>query len=268
LKGLATVSKVRVLDTNDWITTITGYDVKGRAVYTATTNPYLSTSTIGETKLDFVGKVEENTTTHTRASETVVTTDHSYYDHVGRLNKQAQTLDGTTEVIAENTYDDLGQLMSKGVGNTEGSNRLQTVDYQYNIRGWLKKINDPLNLSNDLFGFEIKYNDPTGGTALYNGNISQTLWNTQSVNSTTNPVSTQYTYSYDALNRITGATDNTGNYNLSGITYDQNGNITALQRQGHTMLDSNEMVTGFGVMDKLTYSYDAGNHLLSVTEGT
>src|SRR5690606_2641909 len=31
LKGLATVSKVRVLDTNDWITTITGYDVKGRA---------------------------------------------------------------------------------------------------------------------------------------------------------------------------------------------------------------------------------------------
>src|SRR5690606_35501791 len=94
LKGLATVSKVRVLDTNDWITTITGYDVKGRAIYTATTNPYLSTSTIGETKLDFVGKIEENTTTHTRATETVVTTDHFYYDHVGRLSKQTQTLDG------------------------------------------------------------------------------------------------------------------------------------------------------------------------------
>src|SRR5690606_18583074 len=137
-----------------------------------------------------------------------------------------------------------------GVGNTEGSKRLQIVDYQYNVRGWLKKINDPTNLGTEnLFGFEIRYNDPTAGTPLYNGNISQTFWNTLSENPTNNPVSNQYTYSYDALNRITGAVDNTTNYNLSGITYDQNGNITKLLRKGHT----NEAVTSFGTMDNLIY---------------
>src|SRR5690606_16002954 len=52
------------------------------------------------------------------------------------------------------------------------------------------------------------------------------------------------------------------NYNVSGITYDQNGNILTLQRQGHT----NASATLFGIMDKLGYSYDEGNRLLAVTE--
>ncbi|MEC7265767.1 MAG: DUF6443 domain-containing protein, partial [Bacteroidota bacterium] len=47
-QGLPTVSKVRVLGTNDWITTITGYDEKGRAIYTATKNNYLNTTQIVE----------------------------------------------------------------------------------------------------------------------------------------------------------------------------------------------------------------------------
>ena len=263
LKGLTTVSKVRVLTTSQWITTVYGYDKKGRGIYTAETNPYLSTTTVTATQLDFVGKAEEITTTHSRGSEQVVTTDHFEYDHMGRLTKQTQDLDGKTEVIASNSYDELGQLISKGVGNTEGSGRLQTVDYQYNIRGWLKKINEPSSLGNDLFGFEIKYNDIADSTKkLFNGNISQTAWNTKSVNSTTNPVSSQYTYSYDALNRITGATDNTTNYNVSGIVYDQHGNITKLVRKGSTNVDA----TIFGNMDNLTYQYDGGNKLLSVTD--
>ncbi|QLE02021.1 hypothetical protein HX109_10815 [Galbibacter sp. BG1] len=167
------------------------------------------------------------------------------------------------ELIAHNDYDHLGQLKEKLVGNTK-SEPLQTVKYEYNIRGWLKKINDPSNLGNSLFGFGIRYNDPIGGTALYNGNISQTQWGTKSTNSTGNPVSSRYTYSYDALNRITAAMDNTPNqnYSVSGIAYDQNGNITKLHRKGHI----NEAATAFGSMDNLTYAYDSGNRLSSVTD--
>ncbi|SKB99309.1 RHS repeat-associated core domain-containing protein, partial [Salegentibacter salinarum] len=151
-----------------------------------------------------------------------------------------------------------------GLKFSTGNNKdfLQEIDYAYNIRGWLKQINDPENLGDDLFGFGINYNDPTGGAPpLYNGNISETHWNTQSENISGNPVSNSYGYSYDALNRITGATDNTGNYNLSGIAYDKMGNILSLQRQGQTDAGA----TLFGTMDNLDYDYD-GNRLMKVSD--
>ena len=86
-----------------------------------------------------------------------------------------------------------------------------------------------------------------------------------------------YEYTYDALNRITGAIDDTGKYNLGGydssgnlinpITYDKNGNITELERKGHIV--ENPVSTNsshFDVMDDLTYSYDSGNKLLKVSD--
>ncbi|MCV6629835.1 MAG: hypothetical protein OIF50_08245, partial [Flavobacteriaceae bacterium] len=71
---------------------------------------------------------------------------------------------------------------------------------------------------NKLFNFSIGYN--SGTNPLYNGNISETKWRTANSDSSLK----SYAYSYDALNRITAATDNTGKYNLSGITYDKMGN--------------------------------------------
>ncbi len=106
------------------------------------------------------------------------------------------------------------------------------IDYKYNVRGWLKNINQDANNDNDLFNFSLKYNDITDANKrLYNGNISQTSWNTLN----TDTSSKTYTYNYDALNRILGATGvNGSNYNVSGITYDKNGNILSLIRNGHT----------------------------------
>ncbi|MFD2566828.1 DUF6443 domain-containing protein [Pseudotenacibaculum haliotis] len=150
----------------------------------------------------------------------------------------------------------------KNLHIVDNSKGLQNVDYNYNVRGWLTNINNDTQSDNDLFDFTLRYNNPTGSaTKLFNGNISQTSWTTASTNTTGNPVSNLYTYSYDALNRITSAVDNTGNYNLTGISYDKNGNILTLQRQGHT----NSAATSFGVMDDLTYSYD-GNKLLRVAD--
>src|SRR5690606_36014617 len=127
------------------------------------------------------------------------------------------------ELIAYNHYDDLGQLVQKKVGGVPGADYqgtvgLQTVDYKYNVRGWLKAINDPADLGDALFGFGIKYNDIADPSKrLYNGNISQTLWNSQSPVTGSNPISSAYTYAYDALNRITGGIDNTTNYSVSNI---------------------------------------------------
>src|SRR5690606_17846416 len=191
-----------------------------------------------------------------------VTVDIYSYDHMGRLLRQEQAIDGSTaEVLVENDYDDLGRLVAKGVGGKVGQSRLQTVDYTYNVRGWLTGINDVTVADpNKLFNFKIGYN--TGTAPLYNGNISGTQWRTANTDSSLK----SYQYTYDALNRITGAMDNTGNYNLSDVTYDRNGNIMSLKRQGHTVLDGNGQVTAFGVMDDLAYSYDSGNRLIKVAD--
>ncbi len=261
-KGLATGSKVKVLTTTNWITTLTGYDVKGRPVYIASKNNYLSTTDVVINKLDFAGKVDRSTTTHSKTGQTPITTQDVFvYDHEGRLLRQKQTINNLEqETIVDNSYDNLGQLESKGVGGkSSNANRLQNVDYSYNVRGWLKQINNPATLGSDLFGFKIGYNE--GANALYNGNISSTQWKTAN---TDNSLKT-YNYQYDALNRITSATDNISRYNLSGLGYDKNGNITGLTRGGHT----NSGATTFGAMDNLIYTYQANsNKLIKVLDNS
>ena len=85
-KSLATASKVKVLETNDWITSVTYYDQKARPIYVLSTNEYLDTVDKIETKLDFVGRVRESKATHTKGSNApIVTVDTFTYDHMGRL---------------------------------------------------------------------------------------------------------------------------------------------------------------------------------------
>jgi RHS repeat-associated protein len=316
-KGLPTVSKVKVLETNSWITTLTYYDEKARPVYVYSKNDYLGTIDIIENKLDFIGKVLENRSTHKKTGKIdLVTIDTFIYDHADRLLTQNQCVGDSTltscndasnssdaifskeldaqtpqtfvdnnsitllpgfhvvapiteefvrfsiaekssEQLVSNTYDGLGQLKSKKVGNKQSA-PLQIVDYSYNVRGWLKNINQDANADNDLFNFSLNYNNPTTGTALFNGNISQTSWNTLNIDKNIK----NYTYRYDALNRITRATGTNGRYNLQNVSYDKNGNILALQRNGHV----NDQATSFGLMDDLTYSYDSGNKLVKVAD--
>ncbi|WP_411032372.1 DUF6443 domain-containing protein [Spongiimicrobium sp. 3-5] len=179
----------------------------------------------------------------------------------------------TEELIVLNTYDELGRLDEKKVGgivdatDVLNSIGLQTVNFNYNVRDWLTGINDQdkydndLSIdANDLFAFKIDYNNTVAGeTPLYNGNISKTLWRTNN----DSPSLRSYAYSYDPLNRITSAIDDTADsrYSLTNIEYDKNGNIEKLRRNGHTDTGA----TAFGVMDDLTYAY-AGNQLQSVSD--
>ena len=280
VKGLSTGSKVRVLESSPvkWITTVSYYDSISRPIYMYSFNDYLSTTDKVKSKFSFIGNVEETTNTHARSSFNTITTVDKYdYDHMGRLTEQTQTIDGSTkEVIVQNIYDPLGLLKSKGVGGDTTQVRLQTIDYTYNVRGWLKQINDVNNIGTDLFAFNLKYNDIADvNKKLYNGNISQTLWRTANIDNSLK----DYEYTYDALNRITGAIDDTGHYNLGGydssgnlinpITYDKNGNITELERQGHTMINGSGVVTSYGLMDNLDYNYyPNSNQLQNVQELT
>jgi len=99
VKGLATVSKVKVLDvtgSNVWINTLTYFDTKARPVYTYSENTYLGTVDIVETQLDFIGKPLKSRTSHTKNSTTIVTLDNFTYDHVGRLVAQTQCIGDET----------------------------------------------------------------------------------------------------------------------------------------------------------------------------
>ncbi|AWX45121.1 hypothetical protein HME9304_02131 [Flagellimonas maritima] len=253
--GLATGSKVRILGTNDWTTTMLGYDDQGRSIWTKSINDYLGSTDVTETRLDFVGRPLQTRNIHARDGHDPITTDNDYeYDDMGRLMGREQEIGLQETLLVNNTYDELGQLVAKKVGGN-----LQTVDYRYNVRGWLKAINNTANLGNDLFAFDINYNTADhGGTPLYNGNIAETEWRTAN---TDNGLK-WYRYGYDPLNRIINATANSPNYHLNSVGYDKNGNILSLQRQGHTNADA----TLFGNMDDLVYTYDSGNKLIKVLD--
>ncbi|GAB2560176.1 DUF6443 domain-containing protein [Spirosoma areae] len=132
---------------------------------------------------------------------------------------------------------------------------LQTLDYRYHIRGWLRGINTDasgqpsLNTAqNDLFAFGLDYE--TAG--YYDGNIGQQSW----LGSQQPSQIRHYTYAYDAAKRLTAATYSGAsgeNYSLSAMAYDANGNITALNRTG---------------IDQLSYGYAEGNKLLSVSDAS
>ncbi len=254
-KTLPTGSKVRVLETNDWITTVTRYDNKSRPIYVASKNEYLNTTDIVESKLDFTGKVEETKTTHIKDNNAaIVTIDTFTYDHMGRMLTQAQKVNNQPfQAIVSNIYDKLGKLKIKTTGSG-----LQTIDYKLHVRGWLKGINDVNNLGNDLFAYNVNYSRTTENveaSPLYNGNISEMIWKTAN-----DDTKHAYGYKYNALNYLTGAKSSDSRYDVSNIVYDPNGNIISLTRHGW------QNTTSYTNMDILNYQYNSGNKLLKVTD--
>jgi RHS repeat-associated protein len=261
-KGLATVSKVRILGTSLWTTNVNYYDATGRSIYTYSKNNYLVATNTVKSQLDFAGKVLETISTHQKGPGSVITiTDTFAYDHTGRLLSQKQKINGQTqETILANTYDNLGQLIRKGVGGT--ATNLQTIDYKYNIRGWLKNINDVNAIGADLFAFQINYNDLNNeSTPLFNGNISQTFWKTANVDTSLK----SYTYGYDAMNRLTYAFGEQQDQQEIA-SYDKNGNIMSMYRTGIKPKNTGTSKKVMQILDDLTYTYDQGNKLVKVED--
>jgi RHS repeat-associated protein len=274
VKTLATGSWTRAVSTAASLageTNTTFYDAKARQIRTYTQN-HLGGYTYTDSSLDFSGKTLYTISKHKRTSgDTEITVKEVFtYSPQDRLLTHTHQINGgAIQLMADHTYDELGQLMSRNVGNSTGA-PLQKVDFSYNIRGWLTEINKTANLQQgadpkDLFAFKLSYNAPqaaiAGVTALYNGNISETLWKTGS-----DATDRGYGYKYDNLNRLknavyekSGLTTNAYDENL---TYDKNGNIMSLVRKG----DIDPQV-GIIEIDNLAYTYPANsNQLGKVTD--
>ncbi len=87
------------------------------------------------------------------------------YDHAGRLMYEYHKLDDQPEVeLISNEYNELGQLVDKKLHSISGSPYKQSIDYRYNIRGWLTSINDSelTENENDYFGMNLAYNEEQG----------------------------------------------------------------------------------------------------------
>lgn len=284
-KGLATGSWIRVLKT---LASTIGessyilYDAKARPVRTFTTNHLGGYTQIDNTLNTFSGQLMATETRHKRLTgDAILYLKDTYtYTAQDRLDTHTHKIGtaGVPQLLVKNQYDELGQLIVKKVGGTNitGASYLQKVDYKYNIRGWLTSINNDatdnlvLNTTEkDLFGFKINYNtikNETGytGKALYNGNISETYWRTASDN-----VQRKYGYKYDNLNRLKNAIyQKPGNaapvpqsYD-ENLSYDKNGNIISLSRNG----DIDGALPANGI-DNLVYTYAPNtNKLLNVLD--
>ena len=274
-KGLPIGSWVRVLENSTDIKaeiSYTLYDKKTRPVKTYSTN-HLGGFISTEIKLDFIGKTLYTITQHKKeaSSNPIQVREDFTYSPQDRLLTHTHKVNGNpTELLAKNEYDDLGQLVKKNVGGTDvsGVGSLQKVDYSYNIRGWLNSINEvaeltPSSVPTDLFAFRINYNLPEntlGGQieSLYNGNISETLWRTDSDN-----VKRSYGYQYDELNRLLKANYQKGDTATETrsydekLHYDKNGNIKRLERNG--FIDSDSQGMSYPI-DDLIYTYANGNN--------
>jgi len=277
VRGLATHTWNRVLDDasqQNGHEAVTFYDTKARVVRTQATN-FLGGMQNVSTKLDFTGKPLYTITEHQRTANdaVLVITDTLTYTAQERPFRHTQTIDSMdTETLSETHYDALGQLIEKKVGgNATTTWPYQTVNYQYNIRGWMTDINDTDDLQEDLFAFHINYNQ--AGTdypgdytqkPLYNGNISETYWRSASDN-----VLRQYGYFYDEMNRLRNAVyirpettpSVTDAYNET-MFYDRNGNIFKLVRNGFR--DGTDQLPL--QVDYLTYLYYTDTNKLRAVE--
>jgi len=245
----------------------TFYDSKARPVRTYSTN-HLGGYTYTDSKLDFTGKTLYTISRHKRttgSTELAIREDFTYSAQDRLITHTHQINGGAAQLVADNTYDALGQLIIKKTGNTAGS-PFQKVDYNYNVRGWLTEINKTVSLQQstdpvDLFAFKINYNTVQAGITdvapLFNGNIAETYWKTASDN-----IERAYGYQYDKLNRLKSAIYEknaltTNAYNES-LTYDKNGNIMSLARKG----DTDPQVQPIQI-DDLLYTYPASSNQLS-----
>ncbi len=272
IKGLVTGTKVKVLGTNQWLTTTNHYNDKGRLIQSISDN--ISGGQDVLTNLyDFNGKLLSSYLRHRNlrsgtASQTTVLTMMAY-DAGGRLlniKKRINDDAALERTIVANEYDELGQLKKKRLGVTGTSTQLETLNYEYNIRGWLKSINKDFiptaGSTANWFGQDLSY-DYGFTNSQFGGNIAGAKWKSRG-----DGIGRAYGYQYDKVNRLTKAdftqqnTGSTGwtndqkNFSVSGLAYDANGNIQTMNQIG---MNGVTILT----LDSLKYGYTPGSNKLS-----
>lgn len=272
-------------------TSFYSYDSYGRTEWMVTRIPGTS-----DKKISYWYDLQGNITKKCVTDLTNYTLYTTYeYDQLGRLLKvYTNTIDSQTGRIkeAEFTYYANGKTKRLQLGNAQG------VDYVYNERDWLTQINQqnfnsaqdpggdgangiPLDKFAEIIGYHNLNHIAAGSgftpQAQYNGNISWSFVRTsgaalEGVNAGYADPMIGYVYNYDNANRLTKADfgyyhtssgwsnslPKAAMYELPSISYDKNGNITALQRYG----------VNATIVDNLAYSYGASNNQIASITNT
>lgn len=174
VKGQVTGQKVKMLDqAGTWLHSVTYYDDRYRPIQTVTQN-YAGGIDRLSTLYNFPGWVLATKTSHKNGTDTYDIKRRFTYDHTGRLMQGYHEVikNGASQgevLLAENKYNELGELIEKNL-HVENDVPHQSIDYRYNIRGWLESINNsslipgtdnnPDDSQPDLFGMELMYNNP------------------------------------------------------------------------------------------------------------
>lgn len=254
----------------DWVTSTYYYDQYGRVIQSQRMN-HLEQLDVTNNSYNFTGDVTASKTMYNyqpgELCDNEITTRYEY-DHAKRLEHVYHKVNSQNEILMiENNYNELGQLVEKNLHSEDnGLTFLQSVDFEYNIRGWLTKINGiNLQTDGDLFGMEFYYVTGVSGLSVdpqYNGNISAVKWNVDNDN-----YIRAYGYNYDDINQLTEATyadyyqdmiSVNDLYSVDNISYDLNGNIQSIRRKSDI---NNNRTTG--VIDALTFDYGSWGNLLT-----
>jgi RHS repeat-associated protein len=280
--GMLTGTKTKVLGTsNTYLYAVNFYDDHERVIQMQSTNYSGGKDTVTN-QYSFSGNqlrslfCHEKSGTNTQAYKVLSKTN---YDGVNRVIQIIKKVDNSPEVIiTENVYNGLGELYVKRIGqtrdatnqNTYTSIPIDSFQYTYNIRGWLRGINKDFaraNNSNNWFGMELCYDFGFSQTQL-NENIAGVRWRTKG-----DGEQTAYGYTYDAFNRFTrgdftqytgSAWNTTGglDFTVKDMGYDKNGNILSMTQKAWKL-------SGSFVMDSLAYGYNTySNRLSYVTDRT
>jgi RHS repeat-associated protein len=271
--GLVTWTRVKVLAEDKYIVTCNIYDQKKRVIQVQSIN-YTGAMDIITNRYSFSGQLLRSHIKHQKgggnAQSYELATKNSY-DELGRIIAVEKKLNGSGwKQMATMTYDALGQMKKKTLSPTGGAGAgpLDSLEYDYNIRGWLLGTNRAYAKSttraDHYFGFDLGYDKqiiPSLGqydAAQYNGNIAGTVWKSKGDGEIR-----KYDFSYDPVNRLTGADfkqykggfikDPVVDFSVSDLSYDANGNILTQTQKGLTVGSSK-------VIDQLTYTYEANSY--------
>ncbi|WP_160711320.1 DUF6443 domain-containing protein [Chitinophaga solisilvae] len=276
VSGLLTYGYSRVMDTTTLLYTTYYYDDKGRLIQTIADNINQGTDT-KSTLYDVEGKIL-STYHHYTNPKSTTTPDLRilsvyHYDRGGNLLRILKQLNnsGLPKTLVHLRRNHLGQMVCKTFGSS-----LDSMQYVYNIRGWLKSVNKAyVSTGNSYyFGFDLGYDSTTPVITgadythpQYNGNIAGTVWRSANDN-----IPRKYDFSYDEVNRLTAAAfsqQNTGgsawtndqvDYTVSGLRYDLNGNMLSMNQKG---LSGTTSI----LIDSLKYDYILNsNKLFAVTD--
>jgi RHS repeat-associated protein len=276
--GQLIATRTRVLDptnTNLWVNTVYFYDEFDRLVQTHTLNPWNTTDwDINVKQYSFSGNIvldinETHSWSTAKKTTTLVKTWFDYHSTTNRLMAVKQKVDANAwRDIASYAYDDQGRVLNKLIGGVENQN------YSYNIRGQLTSINDnhvksDANNTRMTYGEDLAY-DYGFSNKRYDGSIAGFIWRGSGVT-----LPRAYGYTYDYSSRITDANftrrlvnynispvppspiwkNDSVDYSVSGITYDANGNMTAMKQRGTSS-------SGPADIDNLIYHYSTNTNRL------